>query len=236
MKTRCLLVDDEPIALSIIQNHVGKLDNLEVTGTCSNALEAFKFLKNHEIDLMFLDIQMPQITGLELLRSLKNPPRVIIISAYREFAVEGFELDVIDYLVKPVSFERFLKSVDKYYDLKAGSDPVKVSDQGDFSKNPFIWIRADRKNLKILLNTIRYIEGLRDYVKIYTDKEMIISKSTIKDLQKKLPDDDFIRIHRSYLVAKNKIQAYTTEHIEIGNNILPIGPGYRSAVMSNLAY
>jgi DNA-binding LytR/AlgR family response regulator len=235
MKTRCLLVDDEPIAVDIIRNHIKKLDTLEITGVCSNAVEAFEFLRKKPIDLIFLDIQMPKITGMEFLRTLKNPPKVIVVSAYREYALEGFELDVLDYLIKPVSFERFLKAMDKYYHqaekYQAGFG-VSVDPE---DQTAFIWIRADRKNMKVLLNQIRYVEGLKDYVKIYLENQMIISKASMKEMEEKLPSDQFIRIHRSYLVSLTKIQAFTQDHVEVGRNILPIGTSYKTAVMHQLA-
>ncbi len=231
MKTRCLLVDDEPIAIEVIQNHIKKLDNLEIAGICGNAVDAFEFLRQHSVDLIFLDIQMPKITGMDLLRTLKKPPKVIVVSAYREYALEGFELDVLDYLLKPVSFERFLKAMDKYYNQE-GKPELKpeISDDPKGKKN-FIWIRADRKNVKVPLGNIRYIEGLKDYVKIYLEDQMIISKASMKEMEDKLPADHFIRIHRSYLISVSKIQAYTNEHVEINRNILPIGTSYKSAVM-----
>lgn len=235
MKTRCLLVDDEPIAVDIIRNHIGKLDNLEIVGVCGNAVEAFEFLREKPVDLIFLDIQMPKITGMDFLRTLKNPPKVIIVSAYREYALEGFELDVLDYLLKPVSFERFLKAIDKYYH-QAGKSSFPAGMPADTeNSSPFIWVRADRKNQKIALDQIRYIEGLKDYVKIYLEDQMIISKASMKEMEEKLPDDRFIRIHRSYLVSVSRIQAYTQEHVEVDRNILPIGTSYKAAVMQQLA-
>jgi len=223
MKTRCLLVDDEPIAVDIIRNHIGKLENLEIVGVCGNAVEAFEFLREKPVDLIFLDIQMPKITGMDFLRTLKNPPKVIIVSAYREYALEGFELDVLDYLLKPVSFDRFLKAIDKYYH-QAGKSSAPTGLPADAENTiPFIWVRADRKNMKIALDQIRYIEGLKDYVKIYLEDQMIISKASMKEMEEKLPNDQFIRIHRSYLVSFSRIQAYTQDHVEVDRNILPIG-------------
>jgi len=231
MRTRCLLVDDEPIAIEVIQSHIKKLDNLEIVGICENAVDAFEVLRKHPVDLIFLDIQMPKITGMDFLKTLKNPPKVIIVSAYREYALEGFELDVLDYLLKPVSFERFLKAMDKYYNqaIKSAGRVEPSTDPGKMEN--FIWVRADRKNLKVPLEDIRYIEGLKDYVKIYLEDQMIISKASMKEMEDKLPVDQFIRIHRSYLVSVSKIQAYTHEHVEINRNILPIGTSYKSAVM-----
>ena len=235
MKTRCLLVDDEPLAADIIRNHIKKLDNLEIVGVCGNAVEAFEFLRKKPVDLMFLDIQMPGITGMDFLRTLKNPPKVIIVSAYREYALEGFELDVLDYLLKPVSFERFLKAIDKYYHQGDSSYSGAGIAADTENQSPYIWIRADRKNMKVPLDQIRYIEGLKDYVKIYLEDQMIISKASMKEMEKKLPADQFLRIHRSYLVSVSKIQAYTQEHVEVDRNILPIGASYKASVMHQIA-
>jgi DNA-binding LytR/AlgR family response regulator len=231
MKIRCLLIDDEPIAVEILQKHIWKLENLEITGICANAVEAFELLRKKPVDLIFLDIQMPKITGIDFLRTLKNPPKVIIVSAYRDYALEGFELDVMDYLLKPVSFERFLMAIDKYYNQSNISIGKRKSSEETENNEAFIWIRADRKNLKIEVNDIRYIEGLKDYVKIYLEDKMVISKATLKDMEAKLPADRFLRIHRSYLVAVLRIKAYTHEHVEVGLNILPIGISYRASVM-----
>jgi len=231
MKTRCLLVDDEPIAIDIIRNHIRKLDGLEIAGICGNAIDAFEFLRNHPVDLIFLDIQMPKITGMDFLRTLKKPPKVIIVSAYREYALEGFELDVLDYLLKPVSFERFLKAIDKFYNQASKSSLNLEPGPAPEDQENFIWVRSERKNLKIMTDDIRYIEGLKDYVKIYLEGRLVISKISMKEMEDKLPVDRFLRIHRSYLVSVSKIQAYTKEHVEIDRNILPIGTSYRAAVM-----
>jgi DNA-binding LytR/AlgR family response regulator len=248
MIAKCLIVDDEPIAADVIRNHVRKLSQLEVVATANDAIEAFEVLQSGDIDLMFLDIQMPGITGLDLLRSLARPPKVIIVSAYREYALEGFELDVVDYLLKPVSFGRFLKSINKYFNSIghnveerefSGSDkidpPMASSTGSALSEPKSIWIRADRKNVKIPVDKILYIEGLKDYVKIFTDTEMIISKVSMKDMQDKFTDDRFLRIHRSFLVSIRKIKAFNNDEIEIANKSLPIGRSYKQEVISCLS-
>jgi DNA-binding LytR/AlgR family response regulator len=181
---------------------------------------------------MFLDIQMPKITGLEFLKTLQTPPKVIIVTAYREFAFEGFELDVVDYLLKPVSFERFLKAINKFNNL----DIITTRSHLDERKVPkpdqeYIWVRADRKNVKILIDDINYIEGLKDYVKIYVKNGLIISKMPMKNMEKMLPSEGFIRIHRSYLVPISKISAFNNEGIEIDSAVLPIGKMYKESVI-----
>ena len=234
MKTRCLIVDDEPIAAEVLKNHVSKLENLEISKVCFNALQAFEYLQKYEVDLIFLDIQMPEITGLDFLKALQNPPKVIFVTAYREYALEGFELDVLDYLLKPVSFERFLKAVNKYFGIIKYQGKFNGEQEPESSVNEFIWIRADRKNIKVALNDILYIEGLKDYVKIYLRDRMIISKISMKELEKKLPSNTFLRIHRSYIVSTTQIKAYTNELVEIESGKLPIGSSYKRSVLTIL--
>jgi DNA-binding LytR/AlgR family response regulator len=232
---KCLVVDDEPIAAQVIKSYLDKLDTFTLVETCENALQAFEYLQTNRVDLMFLDIQMPKITGLEFLKTLQTPPKVIIVTAYREFAFEGFELDVVDYLLKPVSFERFLKAINKFNDL----DIITTRSHLDERKMPkpdqeSIWVRADRKNVKILIDDINYIEGLKDYVKIYVKNGLIISKMPMKNMEKILPSEGFIRIHRSYLVPISKISAFNNEGIEIDSAVLPIGKMYKESVIRYL--
>ncbi len=235
MKTQCLIVDDEPLAIKVIESHIGKLPGLEVTGTCRNAVEAFDVLMKKPVDLVFLDVEMPEISGLDLLKSLKVRPAVIITTAYREFALDAYELDAIDYLLKPVSFERFFKAVSKYYYWK-GSGSREVHGENDVSGSSFIYVRSDRKVVKVMLSDILFIESLKDYVKIHLDGEMIITKEKISHLEEKLPEKSFIRTHRSFIVAANKIRAFTAENIEIGNHEIPIGRTYKNSVFGFLGY
>lgn len=234
-KVKCLIVDDEPIAAQVIQNYLEKLEAFEIVKICNNALNAFEYLQSNPVDLVFLDIQMPKISGLEFLKALQNPPKVIIVTAYREYAYEGFELDVVDYLLKPVSFDRFLKAINKYNSIINDTiQSINDSDYGYKSANEFIWVRADRKNVKIGIDDINYIEGLKDYVKIFVKDNMIISKIPLKKMEQKLPADRFIRIHRSYLISATKITAFNNDGIEIGPNMLPIGKNYKDSVISFL--
>jgi len=232
---KCLIVEDEPIASQVIKSYLEKLEAFMVVETCDNALQAFEFLQANRVDLMFLDIQMPKITGLEFLKTLQTPPMVIIVTAYREFALEGFELDVVDYLLKPVSFERFLKAINKFNNLdnktaRSNHDDSEKSGSSEES----IWIRADRKNVKIRIDDINYIEGLKDYVKINLKNGLIISKMPMKNMEKMLPAKQFIRIHRSYLIPVSKISAYNNEGIEIDSVMLPIGKMYKESVIRYL--
>jgi DNA-binding LytR/AlgR family response regulator len=235
-KINCIIADDEALAREVIESHAKKIAALNVVATCNNGADVFNALKSSPVDLLFLDIQMPHLTGIELLRTLKNPPPVIIITAYREFALEGYELNVIDYLLKPVSFERFLKAIDKYQqwinpdekEAVAPSPEVKTVD------NAFIYIKCDKKMLKVMLKDILYVEGLKDYVKIHTTAKSIVTYQTLTYFEETLPADNFIRVHRSYIISLNHIDAYSASQIEIGNAVIPIGNTFAREVMGKL--
>ena len=231
-KIICLAVDDEPPALEVLKKYISAVPNLQLAGTCADALEALTMLQQHTIDLLFLDIQMPQLSGTDLVRTLKNPPKVIFTTAFRKFAVEGFELDAVDYLLKPISFERFLKAVNKVMDTNLHSLDINNSN-GDNKNRPedaFITLRADRKNLKVSLNDILYIESLKDYIKVVPPAKTIVTKQSISSIEETLPKNQFIRIHRSFIVSINKIETFTNEIIEIGKKELPISRMYKMEV------
>jgi len=237
MKTKCLIVDDEPLARELIRGHVEKLENFEIVAECSDAMKALQVLREKQIDLMFMDIQMPQITGIEFLKTLKHQPKVIITTAYREYALEGFELDVVDYLLKPITFERFLKSVNKYYQMI--QDDVQVVSNTVLDKmqdDSFIYIKENKKVVKIYLSEIKYIEGLSEYVQIYTDKRKIITKTSMTQMEEKLTSEKFLRIHKSYIVSISKIEAFTANTIEIQGKELPIGRSFKNGVISALNF
>jgi DNA-binding LytR/AlgR family response regulator len=230
-KITCLLVDDEPPALDVLKSYIASVSSLELAGTCNDAIEALSLLREQNIDLLFLDIQMPHLLGTDLIRTLKNPPKVIFTTAYRKFAIEGFELDAVDYLLKPISFERFLKAVNKVMEtsvklISSNDNP----DLGNNSNDAFINLRADRKNLKIPLNEILYIESLKDYIKVVTKTKNIVTKQAISSLEEALPKNNFVRIHRSFIVAINKIESFTSDTIEINKQELPISRMYRHEV------
>ncbi len=231
-KIICLAVDDEPPALDVLKKYIVAVHNLELAGTCADAVEALNFLRHQTIDLLFLDIQMPNLLGTDLIRTLKNPPKVIFTTAYRKFAVEGFELDAVDYLLKPISFERFLKAVNKV--METG---FKIPEHTDFNldqqsnvQNAFVNLRADRKNLKVHLDDILYIESLKDYIKVVTPLKNIVTKQSISSLEEMLPKNKFARIHRSFIVAIDKIESFTSDTIEIAKHELPISRMYRHEV------
>ena len=227
---RCLLIDDEPPSLQILQSHIDQISGLEIVGKCSNAVEAIDLLHRKTVDVMFLDIKMPKIIGTEFLRNLSHPPKVIFVTAYREFAVEGFELDAVDYLVKPVSFERFLKAIDR---LRRSSGYEGVREHKVYKPNPeaFIYLKIDRVRQKIFIEDILYIESWKDYVQIHfiNGKNMLI-KQTISAIENLLSDHMFLRVHRSYMVSLNKISGYNSTSLRLGTTEIPIGRLYKRNV------
>jgi len=230
-KIHCLIIDDEPPAREILKQHIAGVEALELAGTCSNAVEAVSFLKEHPVDLLLLDIQMPQLLGTNFIRTLKNPPKVIFTTAYRKYAVEGFELDAVDYLLKPISFERFLKAVNKVLQLNISSaqamptSATKEKQNGE--SNSFLYFRAERKMVKVFFRDILFVEGLKDYIRIVTDNKTIITKYVLSTLEEMLPANEFLRIHKSYIVAVYKIDSYNADTIHIAKHELPIGRLYK---------
>jgi DNA-binding LytR/AlgR family response regulator len=231
-KINCLIVDDEPPALLLMEKYINAVPVLHFAGKCSNAVDAMSILQQRPVDLIFLDIQMPHILGTDFIRTLVNPPNVVFTTAFRKFAIEGFELDAVDYLLKPISFERFLKAVNKVMKLNL---PVMQTFPQDVmpKKEPepaFLFLRADRKNIKIQLHEILYIESLKDYVKVVTKDRSIVSKQSISTIEENLPEDAFLRIHRSFIVSLSKIESFTAGLIQIGKYELPVSRSYRHEV------
>jgi len=234
MKLRCLLIDDEPPALKVLESHIAQISGLEVVGCCRNAMEAMDLLHRKTVDVLFLDIKMPKVIGTEFLRSLSRPPKVIFVTAYRDYAVEGFELDAIDYLVKPVSFERFLKAIDR---LKRGAGQPISLEKKSYEPNPhaFVYLKADRIMHKIFVSEILYVESWKDYVRIYfTDGKYMLVKQPLSAIENLLSQHDFLRVHRSYIVSVNKISGYTGMSIRLGTTEIPIGRLYKQSVMNQL--
>ncbi len=230
---RCLIVDDEPPAREIIRRYIEQVPTLRLAGECANAIQAFTLLQQRPVDLLFLDIRMPQLNGNDFLKTLKKQPKVIFTTAYSEYALEGYELDAIDYLMKPVPFDRFLKAVNKAYqqvDLKRDI-PVATEEKKNES---FVYFRADRKMVKVMLQDIFYIESMKDYVKVFTSNGTIITKQSISSVEAMLPEKNFIRTHRSFIVSLDKIKSFTSELIEISTTEIPVGKLYRNGVMKVL--
>lgn len=236
MKTRCIVVDDEPLARDLIAGYLDKIDNIELIAQCGNAMEAFQLLKQKTVDLIFLDVNMPQISGVDFIRSLSNPPKVIIISAHKEYALEGFELDVVDYLLKPVSFSRLLKAVDKYFMLSEKSNAIHGSERAG-QEDEFIYLKENKKVVKVVLNEIQYIEAMGEYCQVYVEDRRIIPKLSIKNFEEMLSEKDFIRIHKSIMVPLKKVSAFSASTIEINKKKeLPIGRSYKKSVLHALEY
>ena len=230
MKLKCLIVDDEPIAQNIVKGFVADTPRLELFAICDNALEALDILENNEVDILFLDIEMPKLSGLSFLKTLKKPPATIITTAYREFALEGFELSVVDYLLKPFSFERFLKAVNKVNsNINSEFDKIGTNHILDYT-----YFKVDRKNVKVGYNEIFYIQGLSNYVKIHLQNEILVVYEKLLDLEKSLPQNRFVRIHKSYIVSLTKIKSYSSDSIEIADKELTIGNTYKELFFSTI--
>jgi len=232
MKTKCLIIDDEPLAIEAIEMHISKLESLRLLASCTDAIQAFDVLRSQAIDLIFLDIQMPEMTGLEFLKSLKNPPKVIFTTAYREYAIEAFDLDVIDYLLKPISFDRFIQAVNKYYD-SCSQDVIMPKSPETHSEN-FFYVKADKKNVKINFEEIKYIESIKDYVKLVCNDRTIISKMMISQLITQLPEELFLRIHRSYIIYVPNVEAFSSISVEIKGHEIPIGRNFKNETLKTL--
>jgi DNA-binding LytR/AlgR family response regulator len=232
---KCIIVDDEPLAIEILESYVSKIEQLKLEGTFRNAVSAFTFLQQHQVDLIFLDIQMPRLSGIEFLRSLKNPPKVIFTTAFRDYAIEGFELEVADYLLKPIPFERFLKAVAKVlHPVAAPAPTVSVPVKQEPSED-FVYFKVDKKMVKTRMGEILYIESIKDYVKVRTADKDIITQQKISYLEESLPKENFLRIHRSFIVNRERIDAYSATDVEIGKFQIPIGRNYKNDVMKALS-
>jgi DNA-binding LytR/AlgR family response regulator len=218
----CIIIDDEPIAIDVIKNHVEKSALLEIAGAFTSSAKAFGFLQKNPVDLVFIDIQMPGLTGIEIIKTLSRKPKFIITSAYREYALDGYDLDVLDFLVKPVSYERFLKSLSKFINTSAIAAPANAS------APRFIFIREGRKMTKIFLDSIICLESQKDHIKIVTGNEIFTTRGTMSYYEQWLPKNEFSRVHRSYIVSVAKIKAYTEDDVEMNDGkIIPVGELYR---------
>lgn len=210
MKAKCIIVDDEQPAREVLAEYVGRLDALELAGVCKSALEANEVLQCTKADLVFLDITMPELSGIEWVRSLSNPPKVIFTTAYREYAVDGFELEAVDYLIKPISFQRFLKACNK------ALEGVPIINEN------FFFIKSDQQFIKIYFDDILYVEGLKDYVTIFTHQRKYLALISLKSVEQKLPPNQFMRIHRSTIVALNKIAVVEGNTVKVGDKVLNV--------------
>jgi DNA-binding LytR/AlgR family response regulator len=223
MKLKCIITDDEPIARKRLQSYVERIDFLELVGVCEDAIQLNNQLKSQQADLLFLDIEMPYMTGIELLNSLSNPPKVIITSAYAEYAIKGYDLEVSDYLLKPISFDRFLKAVNKVYDQLISSQTPVVQD--------YLFVKTSLKLEKIRFNDMRFIEGVENYVAIYTSDGKIITHTTLRTILQKLPPERFVQVHKSYLVNIDKIDSIEGNLLGIGKNKIPLSRTYKETAL-----
>lgn len=234
MSYTCLIVDDEQLARKLLEGFVDKVPGLVLKGMCKNPLEAMEILQNEHIDILLLDIQMPELTGVEFLKTLTDKPTTIFTTAYSEYAIEGYQLDVIDYLVKPFSLERFLQAINKaigHIDLKR---KATVSGDGKSGQKEFLLLHADHKIYKVRLEDIQYIEGLKEYVSYFTKEKRIIVLQSLKSIEESLPKDQFIRIHRSYIVPIDKIKTLDGNQVQIGDKLIPIGRSYKEEVLKKV--
>lgn len=231
-KYKCIIIDDEPIAIKVIQEHLEKFENIECIKGFTKAIDAIEILNKEKIDLLFLDINMPGISGIEFLKSLINSPKVIFTTAYREFAIDAFELNAVDYLVKPISFERFLKAINKFLSQAQSN---QKTENIEIQEKDYIVLKADKKNYKIRYSDILFIESLDNYIKVHTSDYSIICYEKLSGIEKELPISEFIRIHRSYIINLAKVGVFTSAYVEIGDRKFTIGRNYKDEVLKRLS-
>ncbi len=234
MSYTCLIIDDEQLARRLLEDFVSKIPGLELKGLCKQPLEALEIMEQTPIDLLFLDIQMPELTGVDFLKTIKSRPATIFTTAYSEYALEGYQLDVVDYLVKPFSFERFLLAVNKakeFIDMKRNN---ASHNSPRTNEAPYITLHADHKIYKVKLADILYIEGLKEYVSYYTREKRIIVLQSLKSIEETLPADRFIRVHRSYIVPIDRIRTLDGNQVQIGDKLIPVGRSYKEVVLKRV--
>ncbi len=229
----CIIVDDEPIAREVLENHLQKINAIYVVASCKNAIDAFNVINSNKIDVVFLDINMPEISGLSFAKSINKNIKIIFTTAYREYAVDGFDLKAVDYLLKPISFERLLQAVDKFLN-ETITVHNEVKEEFIYEKSDFIFVRSDRKMIKINFSEISYIESLGDYLKIHLKNKTVTTRETITNIEIKLPKNEFLRIHRSFVISLNKIDSFTNEYVEINKKAIPISRSYKKDVLRRL--
>ncbi len=230
-KIRCIIVDDEPVALDIMENHLSKIDKIKIIGRCRNASEAFNMINANKTDLIFLDINMPGISGISFAKSINKDIKIIFTTAYREYAIEGFDLHAVDYLLKPISFDRLLDAVNNFQQVHLDPEVPKVPNK---ASTDFIFVKIDRKMYKIDFSKILWVESLSDYLKIETSDGSKVTRETISSIEIKLPPSKFIRIHRSFIIAIDQIESYSNEEVVIQNKSIPISRTYKEQVLKTL--
>lgn len=227
----CLIIDDEVIAQEIIASHLSKIPSIKKIESCNNAIEGFSYLRDNEVDLVFLDINMPEISGISFAKSISKDIKIIFTTAYRDYAVEGFELQAVDYLLKPISFDRLLKAVNNYFDIYGTPETSSFEES---NANEFMFVRSDRRMLKIDFQDIIFVESYSDYIKIHLENKTIVTRETISAVEAKLPRNKFMRIHRSFIISLANISSFTNEEITINKKSLPISRSYKKEVLNIL--
>jgi DNA-binding LytR/AlgR family response regulator len=235
-KINCVIADDEKLARSVLEEYVSRIEGLNIIAFCSNGTEVFNALNKHAVDLLFLDIKMPQLGGMDLLKTVPGLPPVILTTAYSEYALESYQFNVVDYLVKPIPFERFVKALKKFTELHREPDPLLKVVEAPVNEQSFIFVRSEKKMVKLFFNDILYFEGLKDYVQVYTKDKKIITHQTLNTFEQKLPSTLFLRVHRSFLISLQAVTSYTASAIEINGREIPIGDVYKKKISETLSF
>lgn len=231
-KINCLIIEDEPLAAEVLQDYIGQVSFLNLTGTAGDAITALDMLQPDEVDLIFLDIHLPKLKGIDFVKMLNHPPQIIITSAYHDYALQGYELNILDYLLKPVEFNRFVSAVNKARRQLENSQPKQV--QPSTAERPHLFFNVGKKKVKIFLDEMLYVESIKEYIRIVSKDKTILTKMSLGQAEELLQNSNFIRIHRSFIVAKDKIDAFTATDIEIRGKLIPIGRSYKEQVYAQL--
>ncbi|NSL86933.1 LytR/AlgR family response regulator transcription factor [Chitinophaga solisilvae] len=233
-KYNCIIVEDEPLAAEVLQDYIIQVPFLNFKGTCSDAIYAMELLQQQPVDLIFLDIHLPKLKGLPFIKALKHPPQIIITTAYQEYALQGYEYNVVDYLLKPIEFSRFLMAVNKLKQQPAAAAPEQQAPAPRAGERPHLFFNVSKRKVKVYLDEILYIESLKEYINIFTKDKTILTKFPLGEIEEMLARNNFLRIHRSFIISKDKIDAFTATDVEINNKSIPIGRSYKELVMSVL--